>query len=672
MKTKPLQFIHKLVKAGLWLRHFFKDLMMETTKLNTSDLAANVPNELVTLDRWILFRLELNLDTGKYTKVPYQVNRFGASINNPNHWSSFDTCLKVLNQTSKQTKPFDGLGFVFNDDGLVGIDFDKIRNPQNGEIEPVALQIIDSLEGYKEISISGNGVHIITRGKPSWTGRRQINDFGIEVYDRARYFTMSMNVFEGSTAIPSAPIDLSCLDQFNHSGTGPSTSQDPFENYKAPDPNWTVERVKTEILDRLPDYADYDNWLTVIRALHHQFDGDEDGFELCLDYSSRPTSINFCGYSILRAKWDSFNKAKGKNVTTIATLIYMRDRYEEEHGQPKSNSSRPLLSKLKDERKILKKTDWLVDGLIKSESLVMLGGAPSGGKTYVAIELLMCVATGLPVFGRFATKQGDAVYIACEGRDSMMRRTLAWEILKNDGKEVDSVFISDAEIQIATSENAHNSSESLARFMEDSGIRPRLIVIDTMNYSLGTAGENDANQMTDYFSRLSRNLIRRFHATVILVHHTNKDGLDIRGSSTIRGAMDSLYLISQEHGQYKVRNDKQKDRDKLDPIYLEPKEATFTLSDGSVESNIALFWSDLRYSSNGFTTGQQHVLELLEKTVGVMGEMPKSDLIKLTNANKPNFAKNYLNPLSDAGFISYTKTMVKLLKSATEDNDFVV
>ena len=648
---------------------------MSTSNTISAKLAQNAPAELRALNRWILFRLELNPETGKYNKVPYQANGHGASVTNSQHWTGFNICLETLEMSQQPniaSKGFDGLGFVFNDDGMVGIDLDDVRDPVTGSIKEQAQEIINSIPGYKEVSISGTGVHIISRGKPQWIGRRQVDDFSLEVYQRARYFTMSMETLDSSSAVPSVAIDMTYLAKYNNQGSNNNSSHDPFENYKAKDPSWTKERVKAEILDRLPDFADYESWLTVCRSLHQQFEGDEDGFELFNDYSSRPGSVGYCGYSMARAKWDSFRNSRGKNQNTIGTLVYMRDQHEGKRVETENPNNRPLLTKLKDERKALKKIDWLVDGVIKSESLVMLGGAPSGGKTYVAIEILMCVASGLPVFSKYATKQGDAVYIACEGRDSMMRRTFAWEILKNGGKEVDPVYISEAEIVISTPENAYNSSESLAKYMEDSGICPRVIVIDTMNYSLGTAGENDANQMTEYFARLARNLIRRFKATVILVHHTNKDGSDIRGSSTIRGALDSLFLVGQENGQYKVKNDKHKDIDKLNPFYLESKAASFKLPDGTDESNIALFWSELRTSSQGFTQGQMMLLSLMEKRVGVLGEMTKADLIKDLGANKPNFAKNYLNPLRDAGFIDYSKAQVKLLKVEGASNDFEI
>jgi hypothetical protein len=275
-------------------------------------------------------------------------------------------------------------------------------------------------------------------------------------------------------------------------------------------------------------------------------------------------------------------------------------------------------------------------------------------------------------FGKHKTKQGDAVYIACEGRDSMMRRTTAWEILKNNGQEVDSIYLSDAEIVINTNENAYNSSEALANFMDGESISPLVIVIDTMNYSLGNSKENDANDMTEYFRRIAQNLIRRFNATVILVHHTNKDGTDIRGSSTIRGALDALFLINKVGEQHIVKNDKHKDIEQINTLYLDTKVTNFTLPDGSNDANIALFMGQQHLSANGFTPAQQKLLDVMEKVVGVGGTMIKSELILKLGADKGNFAKNYLKPLLNERFISANKSSVTLIKTEGAADDFEI
>ncbi|MGG6652114.1 UNVERIFIED_CONTAM: PriCT-2 domain-containing protein, partial [Salmonella enterica subsp. enterica serovar Weltevreden] len=49
--------------------------------------------------------------------------------------------------------------------------------------------------------------------------------------------------------------------------------------YKRPLENRTVDQLR-EILEWVPDNDDYEQWLRVGMALHHQFDGNEEGLQL--------------------------------------------------------------------------------------------------------------------------------------------------------------------------------------------------------------------------------------------------------------------------------------------------------------------------------------------------------------------------------------------------------
>ena len=53
---------------------------------------------------------------------------------------------------------------MFNGD-LVGFDFDIVRDPEFGIIDPWAQELIDELDGYAEVSPSGTGVKVIVRGE---------------------------------------------------------------------------------------------------------------------------------------------------------------------------------------------------------------------------------------------------------------------------------------------------------------------------------------------------------------------------------------------------------------------------------------------------------------------------------------------------------------------------
>ncbi len=82
-------------------------------------------------------------------------------------------------------------------DPYTGVDLDKCRDPETGEIEPWARSIIDRLKSYTEISPSGCGLHILIRPSSAPGGNRKGK---LEFYDRGRYFTMTGHHLVGTPA----------------------------------------------------------------------------------------------------------------------------------------------------------------------------------------------------------------------------------------------------------------------------------------------------------------------------------------------------------------------------------------------------------------------------------------------------------------------------------------
>jgi len=70
---------------------------------------------------------------------------------------------------------------------------------------------------------------------------------------------------------------------------------------------------------------------------------------------------------------------------------------------------------------------WIVDDYIESDSLAQVFGDPGGGKSFVAIDIACCVATGSAWHGH-QVKQGAVFYIAGEGHNGLARRFKAWEL----------------------------------------------------------------------------------------------------------------------------------------------------------------------------------------------------------------------------------------------------
>lgn len=137
----------------------------------------NIPNEIKELNQWVCTRSD--------SKVPMKA--FGneaASSTNPETWATFDTAISAVSRGA-----YDYCGFVFADNGYVGIDIDT--GYEDGFMTPLAADIIGKCASYTEKSKSGRGFHILLRGTLPFKGKNNLA--GVEIYKSARYFIMTGN-----------------------------------------------------------------------------------------------------------------------------------------------------------------------------------------------------------------------------------------------------------------------------------------------------------------------------------------------------------------------------------------------------------------------------------------------------------------------------------------------
>lgn len=156
-----------------------------------------IPLQLKELKNWVLWKYVTR--NGKKTKIPYQINGTEANVRDPSTWNTFENACKAkLNDMI-----YSGIGFVFSaNTGMVGVDFDHVRDSINGEWNQAELQDILSLGSYAEISPSGSGAHVICIGvKPE--GRCRSGPH--EMYGNGRFFTITGN------RIPESNPDISCM-----------------------------------------------------------------------------------------------------------------------------------------------------------------------------------------------------------------------------------------------------------------------------------------------------------------------------------------------------------------------------------------------------------------------------------------------------------------------------
>ena len=152
----------------------------------------NIPDELKALPQWV--------GVGVDSKVPMRIDTlFAASSTNPDTWCGFTDAVKAV-ELGEITLP----GFVFNDNGIVGIDIDDGYD-EDGLMSELAADIIGKCESYTEKSKSGRGFHILLRGDLPFKGKNNLK--GVEIYKSSRYFIMTgdtilyNNIVENQEAI---------------------------------------------------------------------------------------------------------------------------------------------------------------------------------------------------------------------------------------------------------------------------------------------------------------------------------------------------------------------------------------------------------------------------------------------------------------------------------------
>jgi hypothetical protein len=207
--------------------------------------------------------------------------------------------------------------------------------------------------------------------------------------------------------------------------------------------------------------------------------------------------------------------------------------------------------------------EWLVDDLIGENALVELYGKPGTGKSFLAIDLAMSVAAGRPWLGR-PTKQGDVVYIYAEGTTALKLRVQAWRDKR--AADRDHIAFLPQSLDIADT----NARDELIAAIRAAGLKPRLLVIDTVARCFGTGDENSTKDMNAFVASLDAIRKAFEDTTILVVHHAGKNaGRGERGSTALRGAADAVMYL-EAHGRcLTLRCEKQKDAEEFGALSLE-------------------------------------------------------------------------------------------------------
>jgi hypothetical protein len=188
---------------------------------------------------------------------------------------------------------------------------------------------------------------------------------------------------------------------------------------------------------------------------------------------------------------------------------------------------------------------YLVDKMLVHEELNIVFGPPGSGKTFLALNMALSVASGEPFLG-LPTKQGPVVYIYAEGQRGAKDRIDAW--LKYHDIAPESIKTNFHLVKEAAHLLDAKDEQDLLRAISQRGISPDLVVIDTLARAF-CGGNPDLTADMSSFVTSCENIQRTFKSAVLLVHHSIKSNSKVEsGSHMLRGAASSVFQLEQKAG----------------------------------------------------------------------------------------------------------------------------
>ena len=226
----------------------------------------------------------------------------------------------------------------------------------------------------------------------------------------------------------------------------------------------------------------------------------------------------------------------------------------------------------------------LIEGVMPLEGLPFIGGQSSAGKTFVAILIAACAASGKMLFGHAVNERVGSVIVAAEGK-AMLRARIA-AAMKELGIE------ENAPIAWVKQVPDFNRAEGQQAFVQDLraldnhfrdqfGVRLGLVFVDTVSASFDIKEEAD-NAEAARVCKVMRRIGDAISALVVPIHHYGKNAaVGLRGASAWRANADFVLSVMADidpqtgnvtNRQLAVAKDRDGAQGALTPFTLKPVE----------------------------------------------------------------------------------------------------
>lgn len=539
---------------------------------------SNIPPELQARRQWVLWGVGKNLDV-KAVKIPRQAkNPTGpnASSTDPQTWAEFQEA-----HAWYQIGDARGIGYEITPaDGLVAVDFDHCLDTA-GNLLPPFDEWIKALPGYWELSQSGTGLHGFVRGTlPAGCGNKRhidpqnkADEREVELYVQERYIALTGALWGPQKTLADAPsaqpgIDA-ILEQMH------MRPEDAAAGAALPDvpdrPEEEITAIIKAALAKSPDFYTLWNWTERPGKLGNESKDDiafvcsawkATEYELSagdlmhgLDASPwAQTKTN----SPEKDHWDKWfacgARKDGAYRKNTALRAYQRAKQDEAakiEGFTSLAANLPaggVFTAAELDKMNLPPVQWAVPGLLPA-GLSFLVAAPKMGKSWMALDLCLAVASGGEWLGR-KVNQGPTLYLDLE--DSANRAQARMRTLL-DG-------FTAAPETCTFRLLAPILGPDLFKILDEwvtANPGAKVVCIDTFQKIKPATGKNETSYSADYrICAPLQSWAQQHNICVLLIHHTRKGtgSADIfegiNGSQGLMGSADAVLLLTKGEGRF--------------------------------------------------------------------------------------------------------------------------